>query len=143
MTDAPPIVFISYSWDSTEHQEWVIQLATTLRSAGIDVMLDAWDADFGDDLAAFMEKGVRDSDILVMLSLVDQPHFSKDGNIFVNGSTALVSLFTIPEPQRTGLWWIFCIWSIYLILMSFILMAIRSRELFLETRFIQFLSRFN
>jgi hypothetical protein len=81
--------------------------------------------------------------LLIMLSLVDQPHFSKDANVFVNGSTALVSLFTIVENQRTGTWWIFCLWAVYLIIASFILMALRSRELFLETRTVQFFSRLN
>lgn len=56
--------------------------------------------------------------LLIMLSLVDQPHFSKDANVFNNGSAALVSLFTILEGQRTGMWWIFCVWSIYLIISS-------------------------
>jgi len=81
--------------------------------------------------------------LLIMLSLVDQPHFSKDANVFVNGATASVSLFTVAENQRHGLWWIFCGWSIYLIIASFVLMAIRSRELFLETKPVQFLSRLN
>lgn len=75
MTDAPDtassIVFISYSWDSTEHQDWVIQLATELRGVGIDVMLDAWDTDLGDDLAVFMEKGVRDSDRVLIVCTED------------------------------------------------------------------------
>ncbi len=30
--------------------------------------------------------------LLVLLSLIDQPHFSKDSNIFVNGVTACLSL---------------------------------------------------
>ena len=81
--------------------------------------------------------------LLIMLSLVDQPHFSKDANVFVNGATALVSLFTILESQRAGIWWIFCSWSIYLIIASFVLMALRSRELFLETKTVQFFSRVN
>jgi len=81
--------------------------------------------------------------LLIMLSLVDQPHFSKDANVFNNGSAALVSLFTILEGQRTGMWWIFCLWSIYLIISSFTLMALRSRELFLETKIVQFFSRVN
>lgn len=81
--------------------------------------------------------------LLVMLSLVDQPHFSKDANVFANGATALVSLFTIVESQRTGIWWIFCSWAIYLIIVSFALMALRSRELFLETKTVQFFSRVN
>jgi len=81
--------------------------------------------------------------LLIMLSLVDQPHFSKDANVFVNGATALVSLFIIVESQRTGVWWIFCSWAVYLIIASFILMALRSRELFLETKIVQFFSRVN
>ncbi len=81
--------------------------------------------------------------LLVMLSLVDQPHFSKDGNVFVNGTTALVSLFIIVERQRTGIWWLFYSWAIYLIIASFALMALRSRELFLETKTVQFFSRVN
>jgi hypothetical protein len=81
--------------------------------------------------------------LLIMLSLVDQPHFSKDANVFGNGATALLSLFTIVESQRTGIWWIFCSWAIYLIIASFVLMALRSRELFLETKAVQFFSRVN
>src|SRR3989338_7117675 len=69
--------------------------------------------------------------LLVMLSLVDQPHFSKDANVFVNGATALVSLFVIVESQRFGIWWIFFSRAIYLIAASFTLMALRSRELYL------------
>lgn len=37
-----PEVFISYSHDNDEHKEWVLQLATRLRSNGIDVILDRW-----------------------------------------------------------------------------------------------------
>lgn len=81
--------------------------------------------------------------LLILLSLVDQPHFSKDANVFVNGAAALVSLFSVPETQRSDLWWIFCGWAIYLIVCSWILMAIRSRELFLETKTVQFFSRIN
>ena len=81
--------------------------------------------------------------LLIMLSLVDQPHFSKDGNVFVNGAAALISLFTIVDAQRTGIWWIFCSWAFYLIIASVVLMAIRSRELYLETKSVQFFSRVN
>lgn len=81
--------------------------------------------------------------LLVMLSLVDQPHFSKDANVFVNGATALVSLFAVAKWQRTGLWWVFCSWALYLVIASFALMALRSRELFLESKSMQFFSRLN
>ena len=81
--------------------------------------------------------------LLILFSLVDQPNFSKDANVFINGATAWVSLFSVAKDQRTSLWWIFFAWAIYLIVSSFALMAIRSRELFLETKPVQFFSRVN
>ncbi len=53
-----PEVFISYSHDNDEHKEWVLQLATRLRSNGVDVILDRWNIKLGSNLAAFMEKGL-------------------------------------------------------------------------------------
>lgn len=35
-----PKLFISYSWSSEEHGQWVINLATSLRESGVDVILD-------------------------------------------------------------------------------------------------------
>jgi Helicase HerA, central domain len=81
--------------------------------------------------------------LLILLSLVDQPHFSKDANVFANGAAAWVSLFAVPENQRSSIWWIFLFWAIYLVTVSFILMAMRSNPLLLETRRIQFFSRLN
>ena len=81
--------------------------------------------------------------LLITISLIDQPHFSKDANVFLNGATALVSLFTISGTQRTGIWWIFFSWASYLIVTSFVLMVLRSRELPLETNTVQFFSRLN
>ena len=57
--------FISYSHDSETHKEWVCGLATTLRNNGVDVVLDQWDVDYGDDLARFMEKGITTSDRVI------------------------------------------------------------------------------
>ena len=56
-----PIVFISYSHDSEEHLDWVLQLATRLRSNGVDAILDRWNLRLGQDLAAFMENGLSSS----------------------------------------------------------------------------------
>ena len=81
--------------------------------------------------------------LLILLSLVDQPHFSKDANVFSNGIAAWVSLFAVVGEQRTSLWWIFFAWATYLIVSSFTLMIMRSRELVSETKTIQFFSRLN
>ena len=62
-----PIVFISYSHDSKEHKAWVARLATDLRSNGVDVVLDQWDLSLGQDVAAFMQRGVAASDRVVMI----------------------------------------------------------------------------
>lgn len=53
-----PEVFISYSHDSDEHKAWVLQLATRLRSQGVNVILDQWNLKLGSDLASFMEQGL-------------------------------------------------------------------------------------
>jgi hypothetical protein len=39
---AAPNVFISYSWGSPEHEQWVALLAGHLRGLGIDAKLDKW-----------------------------------------------------------------------------------------------------
>lgn len=51
-----PKVFISYSWSSPQHEQWVINLATELRQAGVDVILDKWDLKEGHDAIAFIKK---------------------------------------------------------------------------------------
>ncbi|MFC1944254.1 toll/interleukin-1 receptor domain-containing protein [Chloroflexota bacterium] len=56
MADDNPKLFISYSWSSPEHQQWVIDLATQLREYGVDVVLDKWALKEGHDAIAFMEK---------------------------------------------------------------------------------------
>ena len=60
-----PKVFISYSHDSDEHMDWVLQLATRLRSNGVDVILDKWNLKLGSDLASFMEKGLSKSNRII------------------------------------------------------------------------------
>lgn len=59
--------FISYSWDSETHCMWVKSLATRLRSAGINVILDTWETVLGDQLPAFMEKSIRESQYVVII----------------------------------------------------------------------------
>ena len=54
-------VFVSYSHDDENHSNWVLQLATRLRSDGVDMILDRWNLHLGQDLAAFMEKELSES----------------------------------------------------------------------------------
>lgn len=81
--------------------------------------------------------------MLLLLSLVDQPHFSKDANVFVNAATAWVSLFIVDETQRNGLWWLFASWAVYLLVSSALLMLVRNQPLTQEGKKTQFFSRLN
>jgi len=81
--------------------------------------------------------------LLLLLSLIDQPHFSKDANVFVNATTAWVSLLLVTGPLRSGVWWWFFVWATYLIVSSYLLMWARSRQLEQETGLVQTVSRIN
>ena len=62
-----PKVFASYSHDSNEHKQWVLELCTKLVENGVDVFLDQWDLGAGDDLTLFVENGVRDSNRVLVI----------------------------------------------------------------------------
>ena len=62
-----PTTFISYSWDSDDHRAWVRELATRLRTDGVDIVLDQWDAAPGDQLPAFMERAIRDNEFVLIV----------------------------------------------------------------------------
>jgi len=81
--------------------------------------------------------------LLILLSVVDQPHFSKDANIFMNGTAGLISLIGVPSVDRDYLWGLFFFWSLYLIASSYCVMMIRSRPLASESTWVQLTSRIN
>ena len=62
-----PKVFISYSHDSPEHKRWVSELAARLRHNGIDAILDQWDLGLGDDVTQFMERGIVNTDRVLVI----------------------------------------------------------------------------
>jgi hypothetical protein len=63
----PPRVFISYSHDSPSHKSWVLRLASDLRNNGIDAVVDQWDLSPGEDIAVFMEQGLRDAKRVIVV----------------------------------------------------------------------------
>jgi len=72
-----PKLFISYCWSSEEHEQWVLDLATELREAGIDVFLDKWDLKEGQDALKFMEKMVTDPKIKKVAIICDHTYVEK------------------------------------------------------------------
>ncbi|KTC15368.1 SEFIR domain-containing protein [Pseudomonas viridiflava] len=64
----PTKIFISYSWDSEEHQNWVKGLATDLDEyKDFHVTFDQFDLDNFADKNLFMEKAVQDADIIIIV----------------------------------------------------------------------------
>lgn len=76
MSSENPKLFISYSWTSKEHIEWVMSLATKLRESGVDAKLDRWDLKEGHDAFAYMEKMVSDQEIEKVAIICDE-HYCK------------------------------------------------------------------
>lgn len=70
-------LFMSYSWSSPTHEQWVINLATELRESGIDVILDKWDLKEGHDAISFMEQMVTNPDIKKVAIVSDQIYAAK------------------------------------------------------------------
>lgn len=77
MTEGNPKLFISYSWTTPLHEQWVLNLATELRESGVDVILDKWDLKEGHDAHAFMEKMVSDPEIIKVAIICDKLYAEK------------------------------------------------------------------
>lgn len=66
------IVFVSYSWTSETHRQWVLDLAERLTSDGVHVILDVWDLKPGHDKYSFMEKMVTEPAVKKVLVICDR-----------------------------------------------------------------------
>ncbi|UPK70427.1 toll/interleukin-1 receptor domain-containing protein [Chitinophaga filiformis] len=87
-----PIVFISYSWDTPEHENWVIRLATRLRENGVDAILDKWDLGLlGNLLPHFMETSISKSDRVIC---VMTPNYKKKTENLAGGVGYEYSIIT-------------------------------------------------
>lgn len=64
--DQKPTCFISYAWDTSEHQRWVMQLAKDLRNADIDVLLDRWNVVPGSNLDRYIEH-IMDTNFVIIV----------------------------------------------------------------------------
>jgi TIR domain len=73
-------VFISYSWSSPQHEQFVLTLAEKLMADGVHVLLDKWDLKEGHDKYAFMEQMVTDINVSKVLVISDKKYASKADN---------------------------------------------------------------
>jgi len=67
MTEKNPIVFISYSHDSKEHQQRVFELSNNLRSEGIDCILDQYEDSPEEGWPRWMQKNIKSADYVLMI----------------------------------------------------------------------------
>ena len=72
-----PRVFVSYSWTSDGHAAWVMDLATRLRTDGVDVILDRWDLLPGQDKFLFMEQMASDASVDKVVVVCDHRYAQK------------------------------------------------------------------
>ena len=62
-------IFISYSWDSSAHREWVRKLADSLEEhTDLHVVWDGYDLDALADKNKFMESGITDSQFIIVIA---------------------------------------------------------------------------
>lgn len=66
-TATPPRVFISYSWESDAHKDWVRSFSERLTQNGVNVRLDQWHIGPGQSLTQFMEAEVHASDFVLVI----------------------------------------------------------------------------
>ena len=72
-----PRTFLSYSWSSPEHEDWVLRLADDLVDLDVDVILDKWDLQDGDDPYSFMERIVTDPALKKVVLVCDREYVRK------------------------------------------------------------------
>ena len=77
-----PKAFISYSWEDEKHRVWVLELATRLRSNGVETILDQWHMAPGDQLSDFMERAVRENDYVLIICT---PRYKERANGRIGG----------------------------------------------------------
>lgn len=68
MANRAPTVFISYSHDNQVLVAWVRTLGERLETNGVNVKLDQLGVRPGDDLIGFMETGLTEADVAVVVS---------------------------------------------------------------------------
>lgn len=92
-----PSAFISYSWDSKEHMEWVAGLVNLLRDNDIDATADVFETQKGTtNLYNMMVKNIRDKDYTI---IVLTPEYAKKADE-LQGGVGFETSMLIPLIQE-------------------------------------------
>jgi uncharacterized protein len=80
--------------------------------------------------------------LLILMSLIDQPFFSTNANVFMNGVAGL-SLILVSPNERDFWWNFFLIWCAWLVISSFFVMWYQTKKKINESKWIDFISKLN
>lgn len=62
-----PRVFISYAWEDEESNNWIQELANTLKNKGIDVHFDRNGLNYGDSISGFIDNNLEKADFIIVI----------------------------------------------------------------------------
>lgn len=95
-----PVVFISYSWDSDEHKQWVRHLSDDLRTKySVNILLDQYNRG-GYDLIQFMTKAVSLADRVLIIGTLG--YKEKSDNFEAGGVKYEDQLISIELYHKLG-----------------------------------------
>src|SRR5262245_37395512 len=96
-----PTVFISYSWESPAHKDWVRDFAAQLRADGVKVTLDQWELVPGDQLAEFMEREIRRNKyvLIICTPLYKKRADRRVGGVGYEGDIMTAEVLSKKTPQ--------------------------------------------
>lgn len=101
--DKVPVVFISYSWDSELHKDWVLNLSKDLREKyRVYTLLDRYNCG-GDDLITFMKKGLQRADRVLIIGTpryLEKLENSKGGGAKFEDQIITISLYNEMDSQK-------------------------------------------
>ena len=101
----PVRVFISYSHDSEEHRQWVLELANRLRNEGVDCWIDRFDPDPSDGWPRWMEQQLAQAQfVLVVCTATYRRRFdgleTPDRGLGVNWEATLIAQAIYERRER-------------------------------------------
>ncbi|MFR6017319.1 MAG: toll/interleukin-1 receptor domain-containing protein [Paraclostridium sordellii] len=96
-----PKAFISYSWDSEEHKDWVKQLWQTLRENGVDATIDEVETQTETiDLNRMMVEGIKNNDYVIVVLTENYARKSDDFQGGVGLEATFLQNFRLKNPKK-------------------------------------------
>lgn len=88
-----PTAFISYSWDSKEHQQWIINLTNDLRKQGVDASNDVFITQMQTiNLNTMMVSRIKNSDYIVIVLTENYAQKADE----IKGGVGFETILTMP-----------------------------------------------